>query len=37
VASLIGADDLLLPEDRVAEEIVGGARHGRKRFLLCSG
>jgi hypothetical protein len=35
MASLISADHLLLPEDRVAEEIVGGARH-RKMFLLCS-
>jgi hypothetical protein len=35
MTSLIGADHLLLPEDGVAEEIVGGAQH-RKMFLLCS-
>ena len=33
--SLIAADHLLLGEDGVAEEIVGGAQH-RKMFLLCS-
>ena len=35
-ASLIAADHLLLGEDGVAEEIVGGAGHARKMFLLCS-
>jgi len=35
MTSLIAADHLLLPEDGVAEEIVGGAQL-RKMFLLCS-
>src|SRR5437879_13573968 len=36
MAAFIGADHLLLGEDGVAEELVSGAGHRRRWFLLCS-